>query len=93
MLTITDSALQATKRLTRHAHALGARVSTSAHSLYGSGRAVWLEPASEPDVSDRVFDAGGAHVFLAPRAAALCDEVPDAGISADELRFELRQQD
>jgi iron-sulfur cluster assembly protein len=93
MLTITEAALDAIRLLVEQNDVEGIRISTSDYSFNGSGPALQLEPVPGPEAGDRVLDADGAKVFLAPTAAALGDKVLDAEVGDDGVRFELHERE
>ena len=66
--------------------------------VYTSGgapdvQALQVEVAREPKADDKVVEAGGAHVFLEPRAAdRLQDKVLDAVQDEQGVRFAVTDQ-
>jgi Fe-S cluster assembly iron-binding protein IscA len=56
-------------------------------------QALQVEIAEQPQVDDQVVEAGGAHVFLEPRAAdTLDDKVLDAVRDESGVRFAVTPQ-
>jgi iron-sulfur cluster assembly protein len=97
MLRITSEAAEAI-RVVRDALELpdsaGLRISTTHHSMNGTGPSYEVELAPEPDAKDEVVEDEGAQVFVEPDAVPTLDgKQLDADIEAGgTVRFSLRDQ-
>jgi iron-sulfur cluster assembly protein len=88
MLGMTEDAINAIKELAPGA--AGLRIFTSALRDAADGQALQVQVVEEPSPDDQVLDAGGARVFLDPRAATLLDDkVLDATFDGTSVRFAL----
>jgi iron-sulfur cluster assembly protein len=89
VLEVTKTAIDVIKHIAPGA--AGLRVSTSGGA--SGTQELQVEIAEEPQVDDQVVEAGGAQVFLEPRAAdTLDDKVLDAVQDERGVRFAVMQQ-
>ena len=93
MLTMTDSAAEAVRRISAGSGLEpepGLRISAGAPTPEGTPLEISLAPEAEP--SDQTVDNGGAHIYLDEMVApALDDKVLDADVDGDQIRFALRE--
>jgi iron-sulfur cluster assembly protein len=91
MLMITHDAAEAiTLALAEEPDSSGFRIAERTYSLNGSGPAIQMELASEPEAEDQVIEDQGVRLFVEPRAAQTLEgKVLDAEIEEGELRFAL----
>lgn len=88
---ITQDAAEAiAQALAEEPDSSGFRIAERSYSLNGSGPAIQMELASEPEEEDQVIEDRGVRLFVDPRAAATLDgKVLDAEIEQGEVRFAL----
>jgi iron-sulfur cluster assembly protein len=96
MLVLTEAAAEVVKSLTSTAQApegAGLRISSAAPQP-GEAGALQVSAAPGPSENDQVIEADGAHLYLAPQAAAyLADKVLDAQVDGEgNPRFSLGVQ-
>jgi iron-sulfur cluster assembly protein len=91
MLMITQDAAEAiAQALAQEPDNSGFRIAERAYSLNGSGPAIQMELASEPEDEDQVIEDRGVRLFVEPRAAATLEgKVLDAEVEEGEVRFAL----
>jgi len=91
MLTITQDAAEAiAQALAEEPDSFGFRIAERSYSLNGSGPAIQMELASEPEDKDQVIEDRGVRLFVDPGAAATLDgKVLDAEIEEGGVRFAL----
>jgi iron-sulfur cluster assembly protein len=91
MLMITQDAAEAiAQALAEEPDSSGFRIAERTYSLNGSGPAIQMELASEPEEEDQVIEDRGVRLFVDPRAAATLDgKVLDAELDDGEVRFAL----
>jgi iron-sulfur cluster assembly protein len=91
MLMITQDAAEAiAQALAEEPDSSGFRIAERTYSLNGSGPAIQMELASEPEEEDQVIEDRGVRLFVDPRAAATLDgKVLDAELDEGEVRFAL----
>jgi iron-sulfur cluster assembly protein len=89
MLMITQDAAEAiAEALAEEPDSSGFRIAERTYSLNGSGPAIQMELASEPEEEDQVIEDRGVRLFVDPRAAATLDgKVLDAELDDGEVRF------
>lgn len=97
MLLLTEAAAEVVKSVTSAPQArdgAGLRIASSAVEPQ-SPDALQVSAATSPGENDSVVEAGGARVFIEPRAAAyLDDKVLDAQVDADgRAHFSLGVQE
>jgi iron-sulfur cluster assembly protein len=92
MLMITQDAVEAiTQALAEEPDSFGFRIAERTYSLNGSGPAIQMELASEPEAEDEVIEDQGVRLFVEPRAAKTLEgKVLDAEVDGEEVRFALR---
>ena len=92
MLTMTDNAAEAVKRISEGSGLEpdpGLRI--SAGEPTADGTPLELTLAAEPGPSDATVEEGGARLYVEEVVApALDDKVLDAAVEGDQVRFELR---
>ena len=88
---ITQDAAEAiAQALAEEPDSSGFRIAERTYSLNGSGPAIQMELASEPEEEDQVIEDRGVRLFVDPRATATLDgKVLDAEIEQGEVRFAL----
>jgi iron-sulfur cluster assembly protein len=95
MLTMTDSAAEAVRRISAGSGLEpdpGLRISAGAPTPEGTPLEISLAPEAGP--SDQTVDNGGAHIYVDEMVApALDDKVLDAAIEGDQVRFALRDSE
>jgi iron-sulfur cluster assembly protein len=91
MLMITQDAAEAiAQALSEEPDNSGFRIAERSYSLNGSGPAIQMELAPEPEDEDQVIEDRGVRLFVEPRAAATLEgKVLDADIEEGEVRFAL----
>jgi iron-sulfur cluster assembly protein len=91
MLMITHDAAEAINQaLAEEPDSSGFRIAERTYSLNGSGPAIHMELASEPEAEDEVIEDQGVRLFVDPRAAKTLEgKVLDAEVEEGELRFAL----
>jgi iron-sulfur cluster assembly protein len=91
MLMITQDAAEViAQALAEEPGSSGFRIAERNYSLNGSGPAIQMELAPEPEDDDQVIEDQGVRLFVEPRAAATLDgKVLDAQIEDGEVRFAL----
>ena len=97
MLVLTEAAAEVVKAITSTPQApegAGLRIASSAEEP-GDPGALQVSAAPGPGENDQVVEAGGAHVYLEPQAAAfLEDKVLDAQVDTEgKAHFSLGMQD
>jgi iron-sulfur cluster assembly protein len=93
MLTVSSDAADVIRRLMKEG-AAGLRISTGPATGNGSGPALVLDLAPEPETEDEVIDAEGAQVFVDPAAApTLDDKLLDARLEGDQVQFDVLSRD
>jgi iron-sulfur cluster assembly protein len=95
MLTMTDSAAEAVRRISAGSGLEpdpGLRISAGAPTPEGTPLEISLAPEAGP--SDQTVDNDGAHIYVDEMVApALDDKVLDAAIEGDQVRFALRDSE
>jgi iron-sulfur cluster assembly protein len=91
MLMITQDAAEAiTKALAEEPDNSGFRIAERSYSLNGSGPAIQMAVATEPEDEDQVIEDRGVRLFVEPRAAKTLEgKVLDVEIEEGEVRFAL----
>ena len=91
MLMITQDAAEAiAQALSEEPGNSGFRIAERSYSLNGSGPAIQMELASEPEDEDQVIEDRGVRLFVDPRAAETLEgKVLDAEVEEGEVRFAL----
>jgi iron-sulfur cluster assembly protein len=95
MLTMTDSAAEAVRRISAGSGLEpdpGLRITAGTPTPEGTPLEISLAPEAGP--SDQTVDNGGAHIYVDEMVApALDDKVLDAAIEGDQVRFALRDSE
>jgi iron-sulfur cluster assembly protein len=91
MLMITQDAAEAISHaLAEEPDSAGFRIAERNYSLNGSGPAIEMELASEPEDEDQVIEDRGVRLFVEPHAAKTLEgKVLDAEMEEGEVRFAL----
>jgi iron-sulfur cluster assembly protein len=94
LLALTDSAVQAVKRIVSSSDEVPETSGLRMVAVQiGMETSVQFSVVPLPDEDDKVIEEQGARVFLEPEAASLLDDkVLDASVKQDKIAFALADQ-
>lgn len=93
MLTLTQDAADAIRKLTEAPTAEGVRISTAPPAMNGDAAALQIELASQPAADDAVVEAEGAQLYLEATAMQVLDnKVLHADVEEGAVRFAILEQ-